>query len=115
MELRCENGIDVFNCSRSFLYEALLLAQGYGWKPAGTVDPRAREVVAGNRFLHTEWSGCYLLSEGQRVTERDAFGMADGLEKALVNIPEREWLSRAQWQDIQRFAEFCRKGSFRIW
>jgi len=115
VELRCENGIDVFNCSRSFLYEALLLARGYGWKPAGTVDPVIEEVVAGEKLRDRKWSGCYFSNDGQRVTEQDALGMADGLERALVNIPAREWINRAQWQDIQRFAEFCRKDSFRIW
>ena len=115
VELRSENGIDAFNCSRSFLYEALRLARGYGWKPAGTVEPVIEEDVAGEKLRDTRWSGCYFVGEGQRVTEQDALGMADGLEKALTIIPAREWLSRAQWQDMQRFAGFCRKGSFRIW
>lgn len=98
----------------------LELAVEYGWEPVGTGPPRGT--------LKRDWLGSYDSNERQLLYARDAKNLADALEKALKDIPEREVGKRkvnanktareffSGWgQDsLTGFIVYCRKGSFRI-
>jgi hypothetical protein len=71
--------------SREFLSKALELAQAYGWKPLGTRLP----LVPGLGNLNALWNGIYLTNDGQIVLAEDALGLAEALNRALVDIPDQ--------------------------
>ena len=53
----------------------LPLAEQYGWRPAGTVQPEG--------VPPEEWDGEYLTNDGQLVTEGDASALAEAIAKAI--------------------------------
>ena len=72
----------------------LALASAYGWEPVGTrpPDPEWCFDDEWSRMANV-WDGRYLPSECQRMTENDAFAMADALEHALPDVPAHDALS----------------------
>lgn len=98
----------------------LKLAEKHGWEPLGVGPPR--------NFPKAEWSGgTYFSNDGQRVYARDAYGIADALEKALTHFSKakpsirkstrsRNWFATEEGQKaVRQFIRYCRKGSFRIY
>ncbi|GAB4528705.1 MAG: hypothetical protein OHK0046_47910 [Anaerolineae bacterium] len=57
-----------------------LLAERYGWKPEGTLEPAV--------WVGRHWKGWYMTNDGQIVTDSDAHALADALEMALPDIPD---------------------------
>jgi hypothetical protein len=87
----------------------LSVAQHYGWKPAGTLPPHpdwidARRVTLRDRAF---WDGRYYPGISQRITERDAEGLAAALAIALENIPDADAVTAAcgcgedSWKDCE--------------
>src|SRR5687768_2770474 len=62
----------------------VLLAQRYGWKPAGTVLYRHNTA----KPLDQGWKGSYFAHIGQIVTRKDAAQLAHAIEQALDDIPD---------------------------
>jgi len=91
--------------------ETLSLAYKHGWQPAGTVDPLYESICSPDKYpeYNSNWEGeNYSINMGQLVTEEDALGIAEALERAINDKPnDNAWL-----EDI---IPFCRKGLFRIW
>lgn len=98
--------------------QILNLGLQHGWEPTGTGPPRGMRKA--------ECEGIYHGNDGQLFYARDAKGLADALERALVDtsrnkpskkkrIDQRDWLSSPDaTESIRQFIKFCRKGSFRI-
>lgn len=82
--------------------EALAVAQGSGWKPAGTLAPPASLEAAGEA-----WHGGYEPAEGQEVMRADARGLGEALEQRLA-------VSGAAARGLAELAEFCRAGGFLV-
>ena len=105
------------------------LADQYGWQPRGTVliDPTSGEP-------RPVWDGSYVLTVGQIAMAEDVSAMADALERALSDIPDKDVApalteeNKPQWfrfdplamlsgprkRDVQMMANFCREGSLVI-
>ncbi len=100
--------------SREFFAQALALAQLYGWKPLGTRLGDEQGLLR----LNTLWLGTYLTNDGQIVLTEDALSLAQALQSALVDIPEKspsynwqpsqwleaelpEWLSPAEQSQLE--------------
>ncbi len=118
----------------------LKLAYEYGWRPLGTeIEDEWIVVETGEPTRQIDdWNGGYFTNDLQWVTEEDAERIADALEDALEDIPDRdvdeteakhgpvslfdfpyptdtlEFFSSAGKQKIRAFIEFCRAGGFRI-
>ncbi len=127
-------------CSGLEWSKVLLLAYEYGWEPLGTemdgwINSETGELIE----PPDEWNGNYTSNEGQWVTEEDASRIADALEDALEDIPDREvdktgvvhrpvslfdllrdrtdpleFFSGAGKRRIRAVIKFCRAGGFRI-
>ena len=120
---------------------ALDLARAYGWKPEGTDPPDIRDQDDDPACDWSGWSGTYTECEYQHVRAEDAANLADALELALLDIPQRsvierdapgvfsgvrgvsvpreenpiEWFYRpARRAELVRLMEFCRAGGFEI-
>jgi len=61
----------------------LELAHSHGWEPAGTLKP-------GYLAEDDSWSGTYFSNDYQKVTAEDASHLAEALEQALQEIPEKD-------------------------
>src|SRR6266545_6571402 len=70
----------------------LTLATLYGWTPAGTQAPDDDSLLG----MHgtPDWDGRYFPGVGQHVTEADARALAEALERALPDLPDREAFER---------------------
>lgn len=85
MDLMSHDGAP-FRFGHSAWIKVLMLAQAYGWDPAGTIPPR--HMVAGDLSRAEQWTGRYDSNEGQVVAAGDAVALADALERALPAVPE---------------------------
>ena len=89
-----------FMCSADLFIELYLLAQNYGWKPAGTSPPREDDRT---------WRGGYISNDGQLVEAKDAQAWGAALKKAMEEAPASTWreipISR-----VREFADFCTGG-----
>ena len=72
------------------------LAQAYGWKPMGTIDP---DPYFEHDHTDPAWKGSYFHNHFQTVQYEDAKNLADALEKALNDIPDEKLTGLAD-QDI---------------
>jgi hypothetical protein len=70
----------------------LTLAALYGWTPAGTQAPDDDSALG----MHgtPDWDGSYFPGVGQHVTDADALALAEALERALPDLPDREAFQR---------------------
>ena len=96
-------------------HSVLELAYEYDWKPTGTepgawVDPETGELDKQLSPDPDEWSGTYFSNDYQWVTEEDAAGIADALERALKDTP----FGGKDRQKLSQFIAFCRVGAFFI-
>ena len=82
MTMDLTNGRNYLRFSRMIWANMLYLANQYGWQPQGTV--LSDDTESGR------WDGDYFGNEGQTITAEDANALADALEKALDDIPDRE-------------------------
>jgi hypothetical protein len=110
------------------------LAEGFGWRPSGTLPPEDSDPGR-------PWAGDYTGNSGQRVTAADAAGLAVGLRAAFASpefdelvisfgqefrgqlaaastptvtlgvgdFPPDEWRRAAE-----EFADFCEGGGFEV-
>jgi hypothetical protein len=74
--------------------ELLLVAKDFGWKPQDAP--------------HDDWERIYFASNGDLISERDAFALAEALRRALPKLPEP---TRTHYLD---FLNFSKRGAFRI-
>ena len=124
-----------FHLNSTYWAKALEMAHKYGWKPEGTRPPELNITnPEGGPIL--DWDGGYFWNEGQEVTDTDAKGIADALEKAMPDIPDRDVLEHKrsptggipvdtpvnlfEWYSgekdyLREFIEFSRAGEFQIW
>jgi hypothetical protein len=87
-----------FRASNDMWRALLVLANKYGWEPAGTKPPEPATPISGPVLVDVEtlqraqeeWDGSYLWNANQQVTDEDAANMADALERARPHIPEGE-------------------------
>lgn len=115
----------------------LMLAEEYGWRPAGTALPAKTRRRKG-------WDGGYSSADGQKVEDGDALAFAAALDRATADRAYRRRvravrarLSRAVREaalrqfgialpldfddeegvsktDVKQVADFCRQGAFTI-
>jgi hypothetical protein len=99
--------------------DVLTVGEHYGWMPIGTGPPRG--------VLKAEWPGAYYSNDGARFYAKDAVALAIALEEALVKMPARQpaplrsiihyeyMVSKKGKEDLKRFIDYCRAGSFRLY
>lgn len=99
-------------------FKVLQIALAYGWCPEGTESPRG--------ISKKMWDGDYLTAQKQRVTASDAEQLAKALKRAVKdlstvsktstaeNLKVLEFVDRNYKDGLSDFADFCRRGSFRI-
>jgi hypothetical protein len=113
----------------------LELARGHGWEPMGTESPDLEPDFSPRK----DWDGSYFSNDYQTVTAEDARNLADALERAIADLPNRhakdaeeksskgapeatgvsaspnQWLSdQAERKRIREFIRYCRAGEFVI-
>lgn len=135
-------GLDLVNEQGSIHFtvyvwdQILALARMYGWRPAGTQEPRNWAIEEEGR----EWSGSYHLNGGQMVVAEDAAHLGTALERGLDDIPNfyAAWQKAVEGKDgrplipvgvklsplealsgenkpaVREFIAFCRQGPFTI-
>jgi hypothetical protein len=87
----------------------LLVAEAFGWQPAGTTRPDGHEG---------EWDGNYFLNARQRVTDDDAKAISRALFRALNAVSTEKPLSivqEANLNTVMRLANYTSAGGFMIW
>ncbi len=127
-------------CSGLEWIKVLQLAHEYGWESLGTemdgwINSETGELIE----PPDDWDGNYTSNDTQWVTEEDASRIADALEDALQDIPDRkvektemehrpvslfdllhdrtdplEFFSGTGKRTISAVIKFCRAGGFRI-
>lgn len=69
----------------------LALARRYGWQPQGTVLSNSHKEFYGEQMLDIDsWEGNYITYSSQEVTDEDALAIANALEAALKDIPDKQ-------------------------
>ncbi len=110
------------------LYECIVLARGFGWKPMGTVDP-SDDPQLGWDPEWGAWPGYYCRNHNQMVKEDDARAFSKALFRGLEMIAGKQ-LTPEDWEALKKncpkssdesflslvreVAEFAAEGSFRI-
>ena len=125
VELRNVNGATFEFATLGWAFY-LLLAEGYGWSPSGTLAPADWES-------QTEpWSGAYDWNAGQTVSAKDADALATALGKYVADFERGRKANKVvaylkekfnltvEWdvedkQFISSFISFAQQGAFEIW
>lgn len=117
------------------IYEVLLsMAFQRDWLPLGPDVPGQRHIEDRHRYDDKDWRDDYFTPEGQFITDEDAMGIAQALNRFLPEIPDDDAvvveddrthlaelpvspyeLFRGDGKQLVRdFIAFCEKGGFSV-